>query len=335
VIQDDLEQLKQRMPLLDYLERHNWAGRPAGSQQEFVGLCPLHRESRPSFYVNIHKNLFYCHGCGCGGDLIRFAELYFRLSFPRAVTHLKQELESPTEWEVFNQAETFYRSQLQGNRVALDYLQQRGVRDTELIRQLGMGYAPGGNLRRHLNTLGYSSGLLLETGLINPLGLDVFWQRVVFSCRHAGQVINFYGRGIHPALPQHRFLPRPKGDLLGWELVRDFSELILVEGPFDVAVLWQAGFRNSTCAFGTHLTPAQIMQLSDCRERQVLLAFDSDANSAGLQAAHRLARRLQCTGLRARIVQLPPGHDPNSYFTAGATGNDFAQLLQQANSPWL
>jgi len=219
--------------------------------------------------------------------------------------------------------------------VALDYLHQRGVRDTELIRLLGMGYAPGGNLRRHLNTLGYSSGLLLETGLINSQGRDVFWRQVMFSCRHAGQVINLYGRGIQPALPLHRFLPRPKGDLLSWELVRDFSELILVEGPFDVAVLWQAGFRNSTCAFGAHLTPAQIMQLSDRRERLVLLAFDSDANSAGLRAAHRLARRLQCTALRARIVELPPGHDPNSYFADGATGSDFAQLLQQANSPWL
>jgi len=176
---------------------------------------------------------------------------------------------------------------------------------------------------------------LSATGVINAQGHDVFWRRVMFSCRHDGQVVNLYGRAIQPALPSHRFLPRPKGDLLSWELVRDFSELILVEGPFDVAVLWQAGFPNATCAFGTHLTPAQMRQLSDRRERQVLLAFDSDGNGAGIRAADMLARRLQGAGLLARIVALPPGQDPNSYFTAGATGRDFARLLQQAHSPRL
>ena len=72
---EDLEQLKQRLPLLDYLRRQNWTARPAGQGPEFVGLCPLHRETTPSFYVNARRNLFYCHGCGQGGDLIRFVEL--------------------------------------------------------------------------------------------------------------------------------------------------------------------------------------------------------------------------------------------------------------------
>jgi len=72
---EDLERLKQRFPLLEYLQRHHWIGRPVGTGSEFVGLCPLHEETHPSFYVNPHKNLFYCHGCGRGGDLIRFLEL--------------------------------------------------------------------------------------------------------------------------------------------------------------------------------------------------------------------------------------------------------------------
>jgi DNA primase len=71
----DLEQLKQRIPLLEYLRRRNWRARRAGDQPEFVGLCPLHRETHPSFYVNASKNVFYCHGCGRGGDLIRFVEI--------------------------------------------------------------------------------------------------------------------------------------------------------------------------------------------------------------------------------------------------------------------
>ena len=68
----DVEHLKQRIPLLDYLQQRNWIARRAAREQEFVGLCPLHRDARPSFYVNSRKNLFYCHGCGRGGDLIRY-----------------------------------------------------------------------------------------------------------------------------------------------------------------------------------------------------------------------------------------------------------------------
>jgi hypothetical protein len=71
---EDVETLKRRLPLLDYLRQHNWASRPAG-RSEFVGLCPLHEETRPSFYVNTRKDVFYCHGCGQGGDLIRFVQL--------------------------------------------------------------------------------------------------------------------------------------------------------------------------------------------------------------------------------------------------------------------
>jgi DNA primase len=81
----DLEQLKQRLPLLEYLQRRNWRPRRAKAQAEFVGLCPLHQETHPSFYVNARKNVFYCHGCGRGGDLIRFVELSLHLSFQQSI----------------------------------------------------------------------------------------------------------------------------------------------------------------------------------------------------------------------------------------------------------
>ena len=95
----DLERLKQHFPLLEYLQRHHWTGRPVGNGSEFVGLCPLHEENHPSFYVNPHKNLFYCHGCGRGGDLIRFVELSLHLSFPQSISYLRPHcglLSTPT-----------------------------------------------------------------------------------------------------------------------------------------------------------------------------------------------------------------------------------------------
>ncbi|HKD44072.1 MAG TPA: toprim domain-containing protein [Candidatus Angelobacter sp.] len=123
---------------------------------------------------------------------------------------------------------------------------------------------------------------------------------------------------------------RSKGGLFAWETLRHFSSVILVEGLFDLAVLWQAGFRNTTCAIGTHLTPLQLAQLGDQPGRCIYLAFDHDANQAGQRASHRLARQLASAGLSARLVPLPPGHDPNSYFAAGATAADFALCLERA-----
>src|SRR6266478_6482057 len=85
---EDVEKLKQRLSLLDYLRQQDWVARPAAHGDEFVGLCPLHLETRPSFYVNARKNLFYCHGCGQGGDLLRFVQLSRHLSFRESLAYL-------------------------------------------------------------------------------------------------------------------------------------------------------------------------------------------------------------------------------------------------------
>lgn len=325
----DWKQLKQHLPLLDYLLRSNWTARRVGAQSEFVGLCPLHGDRRPSFYVNARKNLFYCHGCGQGGDLIRFVELSQRLSFRQTIAYLQQQIAPVDPRGVLEKTAAFYQLQLHRHPEATRYLQQRGLRDPSLIEELGIGYAPGGNLHRHLAAQGYSFDLLLETGLINHRGDDAFCRRVIFPCRQYGGIVNLYGRSVGAAFP-HRLLPRSKGGLFAWESVRHCDTVILVEGLFDLAVLWQSGFRNTTCALGTHLTPAQLDQLSDPPARPVFIVLDQDENQAGRQAAQQLAHSLENAAVTARIVHLPSGHDPNSYFLAGATAADFAACLQGA-----
>jgi DNA primase len=324
----DLEHLKQRIALLDYLRQRNWIARPAARQHEFVGLCPLHSDTRPSFYVNARKNLFYCHGCGQGGDLIRFVELSEHLSFHQSLAWLQRQIARAEDSDLLEQTAAFYQLELHRHPEAVHYLHQRGLHDPNLIEELGIGYAPGGNLRRHLATQGYPLDLLLDTGLIQQQGRDTFCRRVIFPCRQHGQIVNLYGRSIGAAFP-HRLLPRSKGGLFAWDSVRHVSTVILVEGLFDLAVLWQAGFRNTTCALGTHLTPLQFQQLTDRPDRSIYLVFDQDENHAGQQAAHQLAKRLAGAGVRAHRIPLPPGHDPNSYLVADAAG--FTRCLPQAH----
>ena len=326
---EDVEKLRQRLPLLDYLRQQNWVARPAGRGPEFVGLCPLHPETQPSFYVNARKNLFYCHGCGQGGDLIRFVQLSCHLSFCQSLAYLEQQSTPPTNpAAVLEQAVTFYQLQLDHFAEARRYLAQRGLRDPTLIKELRIGYAPGGTLRRHLTAQGYSFDLLQRLGLLNPQGSDAFYRRIIFPCWQGGRIVNLYGRSIVAAFP-HRFLPGSKGGLYAWEQIQQCPEVILVEGLFDYAVLWQAGFRNVTCSLGTHLNACQFQQLCD-RPRTIYLTFDVDANGSGQQASQQLAHRLRAQGISTRRALLPDGHDPNSFFVQGGDAGQFQSFLEAA-----
>jgi DNA primase len=328
-LREDLEQLKQRISLLDYLQQRNWTARRVSAREEFVGLCPLHADTRPSFYVNARKNLFYCHGCGRGGDVIRFVELAERLSFHQTIAYLQRRVAIAHDSELFDNTARFYQVQLHRHPEAAEYLRLRGLCDSRLIEELQVGYAAGSNLRQHLTGLGYSFDLLLRAGLISNQGRDAFCRRLIFPLRQQGRVINLYGRSIGAAFP-HRLLPRSKGGLFAWDSVRAFATVILVEGLFDLAVLWQAGLRNVTSAIGTHLTSEQLAQLCDAPGRCVYIAFDQDGNDAGQRATRLLLTALQGAGLQARIVALPAGHDPNSYLVSGATASDFLACVQEA-----
>jgi DNA primase len=327
---EDVEALKRRMPLLNYLRQHNWTGHPA-SRSEFVGLCPLHEETRPSFHINARKDVFYCHGCGQGGDLIRFVQLSRHLSFRQSLACFDSQTTSEdSSRAVVEQAAAFYHHQLDHYPEALSYLNQRGLVDPILIKELEIGYAPGGCLRRHLTAQGYSFDLLRQVGLLNVNGSDALYQRIVFPLRQGEHIINLYGRCIGAAFA-HRFLPGTKGGLYAWEKVRHCPEVILVEGLFDYAVLRQAGFHNATCSLGTHLNTDQFLELCE-GPRTVYLTFDVDDNQSGQQAAEQLAHRLEAKCIATRRVLLPQGHDPNSFFTQGGNTSQFQSLVEAAQS---
>jgi DNA primase len=315
-----LDDLKQQIPLMGYLQAQDWQPRPLSSSR-WIGLCPLHGDRKPSFLVDANKDLFYCYGCGLGGDVIRFAELYHQVKFSEAVALLCQ-------WRgvgpLLHDAARFYRIQFHRHNEACAYLYQRGVRSSALIELMDIGYAPGGCLRGWLTQLGHSLPALCQAGLVTAAGYDAYIRRIVFPLEG-----NLYGRSIALSAPPHRFLPGSKGGLYAWKEAQSHPEVILVEGLFDYAVLWQAGFQNVTCSLGTHLNARQFRQLCD-GTRTVYLAFDADPNGSGQQAAQCLSRSLRERGITARLVSLPEGHDPNSFFVSGGNAQEFQRLLEEA-----
>jgi DNA primase len=310
-----LEALKNRIGLLDYLSTYQWEPCwPTARHGQVAGLCPLHTETQPSFWIHTRKNLFYCHGCGRGGDLIRLVELFHGMSFAQALAHLRQLTGSVG---LLEDAIAFYQAQLPCSPEATSYLAQRGIQDRRLIQAMRIGYAPGACLRAHLSGLGYALDALRQSGLVDLQGRDTLYRRIVFPCDGT-----LYGRSLGPAA-RHRFLRGGKGGLYAWNTLHAADSIVLVEGLFDVAALWQAGIGNTTCGGGSQLNRTQLEQLTT-GSRIIRIAFDAD--TAGQRAASVLGAALRDAGLPARSVVLPTGHDPASYFAAGATAQQFRAL---------
>jgi DNA primase len=243
------------------------------------------------------------------------------VKFPQAVAWLRQ-------WRgaepLLQEATRFYGIQLHRHSEAVAYLYQRGIRSQALIEHMRIGYAPGGCLRGWLTQLGYPLLALRQTGLVTTAGYDAYTHRIVFPLEG-----NLYGRSLSASAPPHRFLPGAKGGLYAWEQARRYPEVILVEGLFDYAALWQAGFHNVTCSMGNHLSVHQYRQLCDS-PRTVYLAFDADTNGSGQKAAQSLACRLRGQGVNVRTVALPEGHDPGSFFVRDGDARQFQSLLEAA-----
>lgn len=301
--------LRRSVPLLTYLEQQGWKPAAYSESDEVYGRCPLHFESRPSFYVNRRKDVFFCHGCGQGGDVIRLAQLLHGLDFRTALATLTQQQEEAGR-QLWRDACDFYQAQLRRSCEAQAYLRERGIA-AETAAHMRIGYAPGGCLRGYLEDLGYSRAAIAQSGLADAAGRDRLWRAITFPLE---ETANVYGRHIDSTAGRHRFLARSKGGLYGWKHARRCQRLIVVEGLFDLASLWQAGFTNTVALLGSHFTAQQLAQLCDGRPRTVYLCLDDDNNGSGQRAARLWRGRLEQAGVRVAPVQLPAGYDPNRFF---------------------
>jgi DNA primase len=317
-LDDDASVKPQSM--LDYLQHRGWEIVRDNGGEEVLGLCPLHCESVPSFYVNRRKQVFYCHGCDRGGGLARLIHLLDGRPGPAD--------EFFTTEQLLEQAYGFYQRQLMRSEEAYVYLARRGIHDRAVIERMRIGYAPGACLRGYLTRLGYSRYRLLERGLVDLAGRDCFFRCLTFPLEQCGSL---YGRSLGNGLYRHRFLAGDKGGLYGWNRAMAFPHVIVVEGLFDVAALWQAGFPHAVAALGSHLNQQQLTELCQPGERVPYLCFDADHNGSGQRAARRLSIQLRHAGVEALRVDLPQGHDPASFFAAGASAGDFQRCLDGAH----
>lgn len=312
------------------------------SGRKLKGLCPLHREKTPSFYVDPELGFFKCFGCGAGGDGI---SLHMRLTgddFPAAIAALARrfgvpipqtahrrrgpaEPGVPDPEEILSQAERFFVERLEASPEALAYLERRRI-PLELARRFRLGFAPAG-WRNLLEALQARVPLkhLLELGLVveperGGKPYDRFRNRLIFPVRDgAGRLVGFAGRALEEEDPKYlnsseteRF---HKGRLLyglheARRAIRDGRRALLVEGYVDLLAAVASGIDATVASMGTALTPDQARLLARYAE-EVVVGYDGDR--AGEEAARRALPMLLQNGLAVYRLELPEGEDPDSF----------------------
>ncbi|GHU61466.1 DNA primase [Clostridia bacterium] len=329
--------------------------------REYVGLCPFHQEKSPSFSVSEQKQMFYCFGCGAGGNVYSFLMAYENYSFVESLQALAQRtgIALPEESEqgqkqleekeilfTLNKiAARYFHFQLksQSGQVALSYLENRGL-TAETIVQFGLGYSLKykEDLYVYLKRQGFDDAILKESGLVEIRetgSIDKFWNRIMFPIMDIHRkVIGFGARSLGEAQPKYLNSKETKlfdksRNLYGLHQAKNTKEdyLILCEGYMDVITLSQAGFSHAVASLGTALTIGQANLLKRYTN-QIVIAYDSD--TAGVKASLRAIPLLQEVGLSVRVVDLSPFKDPDELIKA--KGSDFfLHCIQEAVSSFL
>ncbi|MBU2620783.1 MAG: DNA primase [Proteobacteria bacterium] len=320
------------------------------SGRNHLGLCPFHAEKTPSFTVSYEKQIFYCFGCGAGGNIFAFLMKKEGMTFPEAVKHIagKYGIDIPAEsmtpeqkkrisekdslLSVNKQAMDFFcKSLFEGGsgKRALDYLNKREISE-KTIRNYHIGYAPAGwnTLYNYLIKKKILPGRIEKAGLIvqrsnSPGFYDRFRDRIIFPIfDQNSQVIGFGGRVMDDSLPKYLNSPETavfskSRSLYGLNAAKSecrvTETVYIVEGYFDLLSLHQHGMRNSVATLGTAITPEHVQMLRGIigKDGKFILVYDSD--DAGIKAAYRSIEVFDRGYADARILVLPSGYDPDSY----------------------
>ncbi|MCP4350341.1 MAG: DNA primase [Desulfobacterales bacterium] len=316
--------------------------------RNYTGLCPFHSEKTPSFTVSPEKQIFYCFGCGEGGNVFSFLMKQDGIPFPEAVRTIagRYRIEIPDHdmspeqerrirereslFSINRQAMEYFRHALldtPAGKKAMAYLDRRKI-TKEIIDDFNLGYAPDGwdNLLNHFLRKKTPAELLEKSGVVVPKkerkGFDRFRNRIIFPIIDIRmQVIGFGGRVMDESVPKYLNSPETplynkSRSLYGLhktkQKCRERGEVYIVEGYFDLLSLYQHGIENVAATLGTSLTSSHAKLLKGCADR-IILVYDSD--QAGVKAAQRSIEIFEREEMDARIIVLPEGYDPDSFVT--------------------
>ncbi len=338
--EDIIEEVRSRNDIVDVISTYVPLKKKGSS---YFGLCPFHNEKSPSFSVSRDKQMYYCFGCGAGGNVYTFLMEYENFSFPEAVRFLaeragmelpEEEMNEEARRQMDEKARLREMNKLAANyfyyllhskrgKRGLEYFKKRGITE-ETIRHFGLGFADiySDDLYRFLKSKGYKDEELKDSALVSidekRGGSDKFWNRVMFPIMDVNnRVIGFGGRVMGDGTPKYLNSRETKlfdksRNLYGLNFARKSrkNEIILCEGYMDVISMHQAGFTNAVAALGTAFTSGHGTLLRRYTEN-VILSFDSD--EAGQRAVLRAIPILKDAGLNVRVLDLAPHKDPDEF----------------------
>ncbi|MCH5252520.1 MAG: DNA primase, partial [Lachnospiraceae bacterium] len=353
-----VEDVRRRNDIVDVISSYVNLKR-GGSN--YVGLCPFHNEKTASFSVSPGKQMYYCFGCGAGGNVFTFLMEYENLTFVEALEQLAEKagMELPKKsdsaadrkrrdmrdaiLEVNKLAANYYFAKLKSERgqAGYAYLLRREIKP-EIIVKFGLGFSDKGNgeLYRYMKSKGYSDAILKETGLFTydekKGPYDKFWNRVMFPILDRNnRVIAFGGRVMGDAKPKYLNSPETlvfdkSRNLYGLNFVhgKQSEGMIICEGYMDVIALHQAGFSNAVASLGTAFTSQHCSLLKRYTDL-VYLCYDSDG--AGVRAAMRAIPMLKEAGLSVKVIDMRPYKDPDE-FMKGLSPEEFKKRIKEAKN---
>ncbi|MCI6021861.1 MAG: DNA primase [[Bacteroides] pectinophilus] len=355
-----IEEVRSRNDIVDVISGYVKLKK---SGSNYFGLCPFHNEKSGSFSVSPSKQMYYCFGCGAGGNVITFIMEYENYTFMEAVRmlaeragiELPQMEETPEErksrdirsqlLEINKLAAVYYFHQLRGQNgsTAMNYLKKRELSD-ETIQRFGLGYSSmySDSLYRYIKSKGYKDDILKESGLFtygDGKVTDKFWNRVMFPIMDMNnRVIGFGGRVMGDGKPKYLNSPETKlfdksRNLYGLNIARTSRKpnIIICEGYMDVISLHQAGFNQAVASLGTALTSGQASLMKRYTD-QVLITYDSDG--AGVKAALRAIPILKEAGLTTKVINMKPYKDPDE-FIKGLGAEAFQERIDKAQNSFM
>lgn len=356
-----IEEVRSRNDIVDVISGYVRLQKKGST---YFGLCPFHNEKTGSFSVSPAKQMYYCFGCGAGGNVFTFLMEYENFTFPEAMQALadragidlpKQELSGEAKresdkrsrlLEINKEAGKYYYTLLRSERgaQALSYFRKRELSDATM-QKFGLGYSDkySDDLYRYLKSKGYEDEILKDSGLVGfdekRGGHDKFWNRAMFPIMDIhNKVIGFGGRVMGDGEPKYLNSPETKifdksRNLYALNFARQSKRpyMLLCEGYMDVIALHQADFDNAVASLGTSFTSGHASLLKRYT-KEVYLTFDSDG--AGIKAALRAIPILKEVGLSAKVINMKPYKDPDEFIKAlGAEA--YQERIDQAENSFM